>query len=199
MKNQINGLVSDALKKSANAFLYIFIAADANLGNAIMTKRKNQMFWLKLISDVDWAYNWDEVVAIVRQGIIDRYGMEPAEVLQKIYNVATTPAVGSSISDAATKKATADLNILATDPTTGTKANKNIWTDIAGVIEWIIKIFNSLGITKGASSTETVPTSGDWGSIPTDSNISSAGMGTYLPYVFGAAIVYTLFTNGTKK
>jgi pyruvate/oxaloacetate carboxyltransferase len=181
------------LKKGAGAYLYIFIAHDANMGNAIMTKRTNQIINLQAISHLPTAPSFDELVAIVRDGIVERYGMTPNDVLSKIYNLAIKPKVGAINPDLE------GLEIDTTDTTTGTKAKTNFWGDVASVVEWIVKILASLGVVNSKSKDETTPLSNDWGNIPTDSNMTSAGIGTYLPYVFGAAIVYTLFTNGTKK
>ncbi|MEI7504107.1 MAG: hypothetical protein WCJ61_12570 [Paludibacter sp.] len=191
---------STDFKKGAGAYLYIFIAHDANMGDAIMTKRANQIINLDAISKLPGTPNFNQLVEIVRAGIIERYGMTPNEVLSKIYHLATTsPAVGSPETDAAKAKALAEMTVLANDSTTGAKKETNFWDDVKSIIEWIIQQLNALGIVKAKSKEETTPISTDWGKIPTDSNISSAGMGTYLPYIFGAAIVYTLFTNGTKK
>jgi len=188
------------LKKGAGAYLYIFIAHDANMGDAIMTKRNNQILNLQAISHLPGTPDFNQLVEIVRDGIVERYGMQPNEVLSKIYHLATTaPAVGSPETDAAKAKALSEMTVIANDTTTGTKTKTNFWGDVASVIEWIVKILTSLGITNSKPKEETTPISTDWGTIPTDNNISSAGMGTYLPYIFGAAIVYTLFTNGTKK
>jgi len=181
------------LKKGAGAYLYIFIAHDANMGDAIMTKRANQITNLNAMAKLPTAPNFNQLVEIVRAGIIERYGMTPYDMLSKIYNVATTSRVG------ATNPELEELEVTTTDTDTGTKSKTNFWGDVASVIEWIVKILTSLGITNSKPKEETTPIATDFYDIPTDNNLNSAGMGTYIPYIVGAAIVYTLFANGTKK
>ena len=76
MKNkQISGIFSDSLKSVAQWFLYIFIDVNANLGTKIMKKRKNQIAWLNTLDKINGYYNFAQLVEIVRQGIIAKYGM----------------------------------------------------------------------------------------------------------------------------
>ena len=82
----ITGIFSDVLERAAIWFLYIFIAADAPLNDKIMRKRANHMKWLKRIDAINNQYNYSQLVAIVEQGIIKRYGKTPAQMLTTIYN-----------------------------------------------------------------------------------------------------------------
>ena len=213
------------LKKSANSYLYIFIDNNANMGSAIMKKRTYQINRLKQISSLPFTPSFDECVKIVKDGIVEQYAMHPAQVLDTIYNVAiqTNNSSGvsgfdlngnyvktdfGSISDPKnynpmTNKPYTSVNEVAfkkVDSTTGTTVQPKgtFWADCASVIEWIVTLFNSLGITHGQNLENTIPDGTEW----TGSNLgnSEAGIGTYLPIVAGAAIVYYLFTNtGDKK
>lgn len=195
----VAGIFSNTLKKCANWFLYIFISSSANLPAAIMRKRRNQINWLKTLDRLNGYYNFAELVKIVESGIVERYGKKPDEVLQLIYNTASGAAkVGSAILDAETAKATANLQIMATDTTTGQKSNANLWQDIATVIAWLTELFKTLGIgNKTTSISTSTPTADDWANV--NDMQSEAGIGTYLPWIVGAAVVATLMTSGKKQ
>ena len=217
--NAIQGIVSSSLKNSANWFLYIFIDENANLPTEIMDKRKNQLWWLHFIADVDIWYSFQNLVSFVEQGITERYGMPPNEVLQKIYDIAksatttsvhgvgdtptalttptvTVPVTGGTTLEQQTAAATAKLELLTKNPTTGTTKTTNIWTDIASVIEWIVKLISAIGGKKTPNYATTTATAADWAKI---NNTSTSSIGDYIPYVVGAAIVYTLITSTPKK
>src|ERR1035437_5277793 len=86
------------------------------------------------------------------------------------------------------------------DVKVGTSAQPSFWDDVASVIDWIVGIFQKLGITKTTTTIATyVPGTSDWTKLNTSSSMRSAGIGDYLPYVIGAGIVYTLITGTGKK
>lgn len=215
------------LQKSANSYLYIFIDQRANMGSAIMKKRTYQINRLKQISSLPFTPSFDECVKIVKDGIVEQYGKHPAQILEDIYNVAvqTSPIRSSGVSGFdlngnyvksdwgsiydpskynpmtnAPYKSVNEMSFATKDLTTGTlvKPKSTFWKDCASVIEWIVSLFNQLDITHGQTLENTIPDGNEW----TDGNlgINNAGIGTYLPIVAGAAIVYYLFTNtGDKK
>ena len=204
-KNNIGGIFSASLKKVAHWFLYVFVAADAQLPAAIMTKRKKQIDWLRKIDRWNTYYNFDQLVQIVSEGITERYGMSPAEVLQLMYNTVTgaTPGVGTTPGVTVTPgpditKITAEgvknLNNLAVE-NKATKTNVNIWKDIASVIEWLVELIKSLGWdTNPQTWTTQTPTAADWdGEYRNNADITGA-----LPYVVGGVIIYYLFTKFKK-
>lgn len=199
--NNISGIFSNLLKSCANWFLYIFIAPDAELPKAIMDKRKRQIDFLVKIDKWNTYYNYNELVSIVRAGIIERYGMQPNEVLQKMYdtitalnsNVGTLPGVtvtgGASLPNI-TSQGVTNLNNLAVKTTSGQTVN--VWKDIASVIEWLVQLVKSLGL--GSNRNEYAgytPQPEDW------YKVEKSSMGGSLPFVVGGVILYYLFTNNS--
>lgn len=187
----ISGIFSASLKKVAHWFLYIFIAADAQLPAAIMQKRKRQIEWLRKLDKWNTYYNFNQLVQIVSEGIQERYKQTPVEVLQLMYNTVTSPAVGTA-ENLVSAVGVENLKKLAVDAN-GQKTN--IWSDIASVIEWLVQLVQSLGITsKRETWTSSTPDYNDWNG----EYKSNAGITGALPYVVGGVIIYYLFTK-TKK
>jgi len=86
------------------------------------------------------------------------------------------------------------------DVKVGKSSGGTFWDDVASVIEWIVGIFKTLGITKDtATVSASSPVTTDWAKLSANSSISSAGIGDYLPYIIGASIVYYLYTGTGKK
>jgi hypothetical protein len=97
-------------------------------------------------------------------------------------------------------KSVNEMSFATKDVTTGTtvQPTATFWSTCKSVIEWIVSLYNSLGIKHGQTLENTVPDGNEWTNL--NSGNSEAGIGTYLPIVAGAAIVYYLFTNtGDKK
>lgn len=199
--NNISGIFSNLLKSCANWFLYIFIAPDAELSKKIMDKRKRQIELLVKIDKWNTYYNYNELVSIIRDGIIERYGMRPDQLLQQMYNtvtskVGTLPGVkvtGGANLPNITADGVAKLNNLAVKTTSGQTVN--VWKDIASVIEWLVELVKSLGLgSKNSEYTGYTPRAEDW-----DEPKKEASMSDSLPYVLGGVILYYLFTNTNDK
>lgn len=201
------------LKKSANAYLYIFIAPDANLGKTIMAKRTKQMNDVIAISKIPFTPSLDELFTIIRQGIQEKYNRSPEQVLSILYySNASVSGIGAAQSihfdgtnwvDSTTGKVLSEgEQVLASkeaqDNESGAQKS-TFWTDCASVITWIINLLKSLGLTKNSESAGTyVPEKTDWSNINGSSN---ANFGTYLPYVVVAGIIVTALmgTDNKKK
>lgn len=190
----ISGIFSASLKKVAHWFLYIFIAADAELPAAIMSKRKRQIDWLKKLDKWNTYYNFNQLVQIVSEGIQERYKKTPAEVLQLMYNTVTT-VPNSGVGTAENIVSAVGVENLKNLAVEANGQKTNIWSDIASVIEWLVQLVQSLGITsKRDTWTSSTPDYKDW----SGEYKSNAGIGSALPYVVGGVIIYYLFTK-TKK
>lgn len=209
-------------KKGANNYLYIFISPTAKMDKEIMTRRANQIARLRQIAAIPFTPSFDELITLARQGIRELYGAEPEAVLSHIYSTAYHLKYGSAIGatfdangnylptptgtisatanyNPMTGKAYTSLNEVAFNKldSNGTvvKADKTFWQDVSGVIEWIVKIFNSLGITSGPKDNVTYPTTSGWANSVNDYTGSSASMGSTLGYVAAGAIVLFLATK----
>ena len=88
MKNKSNiaGLFGDLMRDVAPWFLYVFVDVKANLPKEILDKRANQIWWLQQIDTFNLVYNYDQLLDLVRDGIIRKYGKRPEMVLQIIYD-----------------------------------------------------------------------------------------------------------------
>lgn len=181
----ISGIFSDLLAKVAHWFLYIFIAPDAALPKPIMDKRKRQIAWLQRIDKLNTYYNFQQLVNIINQGIIKRYGMRPALVLQQMYD-ASIKTIGAADPEERIE------NLEVVNAETGQKTN--LWADIARVIEWLVELFQKLGIkTSKDSWTNATPTSGDWQNMELDNYNKSAGVGAAIPFLVVGVAAYYLF------
>ncbi|MFT3753692.1 MAG: hypothetical protein QM800_12740 [Paludibacter sp.] len=204
---RVNGLFSDTLKKCSSWFLYIFIAKDAKLPAAIMRKRKNQIAFLRTLDRWNGVYNFDQLVFIIETGIKERYGMTPAQVLTQIYNTAiSTTTTVSGLGEVAplpiptqgidvkpvtmptNQQIVTNLNNMQVKTATG--SNTNLFDDIGQVVKWIIDLINAIGINK--KTADNTPVTTDWTDLDKP---ATADISTYLPWVVGAAIVATLFSD----
>lgn len=214
-------------KKSANNYLYIFISPTAKMDKAIMTRRANQIARLRQIAAIPLMPGLAKLIALTREGIREQYGAEPEAVLDHIFGVAYSLHYGHGIgatfdtngnylpTPTGTIKATENYNPMTGKPYTslnevafnkvasnGTvvKADRTFWSDVSSVVEWIVKIFNSLGITSGPKDSATFPTSDGWTKTVIDNGYmsSSASMGSTLTYVAAGGILLFLMTK-TKK
>jgi len=171
----------DELKQSAHWFLYMFAASDPKLGTAILSKRRNQIIAAQNLAD-SGNMDFNTLKMIIREGIIERYGMEPQAVLQRIYSVATNTAIGSAISDEATRKATENLKLITTIQ--GKKEERNIWSDITGIINSLGNLFQSIGLSKKTIEYNT-PMMQDWQYV---GQSSSSSITSYITIAAIAAI-----------
>ena len=213
---------SEDFKKGANNYLYIFISPTAKMNSAIMNRRANQIARLRQIAAIPLTPSFDQLITLARDGIREQYGAEPEAVLSHIYATAYHLKYGSSVGatfdangnylptpdgkisatanyNPMTGKAYTSLNEVAFNKvSSGTvvKADKTFWQDVSGVIEWIVKVFNSLGITNGPKDNVTFPTTSGWSeSVNSNYGSSSASMGSTLTYVAAGAIVLFLATK----
>ena len=205
-KNEISGIFSDTLKNCAHWFLYVFIHPSATMTTAIRQKRDRQIYWLNKLDRFNTYYNYNQLLAIISEGIIQQFGKRPDQVLQLMYDTITTNAIGlvnaipEDSPDALdnTTKAVDNLNALTiVDTKTGT--SKNVWTDIASVVEWLVKIFQSLNIVSSDKDiAKSTPDPSDFYAYR-DKSLSESSMATALPYVVGGVIIYYLFTKSKSS
>lgn len=197
---KISGIFSDLLESVAIWFLYIFVDARANVPSAILKKRKKQIDWLKLIDSINPAYDFNQLVSIIQNGITKRYGVSPATLLSQLYNTATTASVGSTLSEH-TATATAEAKALALQnfQVSTTDGKKNIWSEIGSIISALLSLFSGLGIVKSNSEIKTyTPAPNDW--YTAGSTTSNAGMGVVVPVLLAGGVIYYLATaNGANK
>ena len=199
------------LKNSGQAFVYVFIDPKANLNNEIMTKRVQQLARLNEMYQADKTYTPAQMINIIREGIQAKYNRTPEQILSILYYNYGTKVNGIGtitgshfdgknwVSDTTGEVLAESDAVLATKDASG-KTTSTFWTDVASVVTWIVGIFQTLGITKPASTVSAyIPGQTDWKNLNTGSSLSSAGIGDYLPYVAGAAILYYLVTMPGKK
>ena len=204
--NNISGIFSDTLKNCAHWFLYVFIHPSAIMTPSIRQKRDRQIYWLNKLDRFNTYYNYNQLLAIISEGLVERYGKRPDQVLQLMYDTITTNTIGrvSAIPEdspealANDTKAVDNLNALAiVDTKSGTP--KNIWADIASVVDWIVKILQSLNIVSSDKDiANSTPNPADFYAYR-DKNISQSSVTAALPYVVGGVIVYYLFTRSHSK
>jgi len=212
-------------KKGANNYLYIFISPTAKMDKAIMTRRANQIARLRQIASIPLLPSFNKLITLARDGIREQYGAEPEAVLSHIYSTAYHLKYGSAIgatfdangnylpTPTGTISATANYNPMTGKAYTSinevafnkldaggkvVKADRTFWQDVGGVVEWIVKIFNSLGITSGPKDSVTIPSGTGWAESVNYDTGSSAGMGSTLTYVAAGGILLFLMTK-TKK
>lgn len=217
MKNQthISGLFSALLQLVSGWFLYIFIDPAANLPRAIMNKRKRQVDLLKKIDKFNLVYNYSQLVDIIYKGIIKRYGKTPAQMLSLIYEKAIQKSISSTDDDLlknltvevlpdqeeikALKTVTdKDGNIF--DSKTGkmvidkngniVKQKKILFSDIQGFVDWLVGLFEKLGINSNRSTYSSMtPSYNDW------SGQSNNLLSGSLPIIIIAATGLILFST----
>ena len=188
----MNGIFSDLLKACADWFLYVFIDANANLNSSIMTKRANQITWLKRLDTLNPTYTYNDLVNIVHTGIVEKYGKTPAEVLMTIYNTATgINGVRSTILEQENAKASANLQnlLMQTTTSTGEKKNANFWDSLSSTLQQVQQIVTSIGFGNPADIKPTYP---DWNNPhkpQTASMFSMESLMSFAPYLVGAGII----------
>jgi len=207
---QIAGIFSDLLKKCANWFLYIFIDGSAQLPAAIMNKRRKQLALLASIDKWNTYYNYNQLVAIINEGIREKYGLRPDQVLSIIYNINAAKVSGiageevtytgtyfdgtnwvdGDTGDVLPEAQQADATQLATQIQSG--SSSTFWTDFSSVVDWIVELISKLGISgKRSTYTSGSASSGDWANLQTG---GSSSTGT-IAIVVAGAIAYYLYTQ----
>jgi len=204
------------LRICAGWFLYIFV--DPSVDNkTILKKRNKQIELLKKIDKWNWIYNYNQLVSIVHEGIVRRYVKTPAQVLDTIYKksvgisgisgledltievlaepeeikkLPTYKDSAGNIYDSSTNQIIQDKNgnII--------KQNKNFWKDLGSVIEWLVNILKSLGLSFNDSTIKPAPA--DWSPYTTGQK-SEANIAGALPFVVGGVLLYYLFSTVGKK
>ncbi len=185
----MNGIFSDILEACANWFLYIFIDGNAPLNSTIMKKRANQITWLKRLDSINPTYTYNDLVNIVHQGIVKKYGQTPAQVLTTIYNTATgtVNGIGASVLETETAKANENLKNLAlqtTDTTTGETKKENFWSGVDKVLSYLQQILSLLGAGK---TKDIQPVPADWYQPTKAGFLSSASI---IPWIAAAGIIF---------
>lgn len=190
------------LQKSAINFLYIFVAENASVSADIKRKRAEQLDQLAKIYRKNTGYTFKQLVEIVQNGIIQRYGKSPEQLLQNIYSVAVKPTSISGPEDDILSAQQVEAISTTVDTGSG-KTEKNIWKDIKDVIEWLVALLQKIFGTYTDPNIYS-PKSKDWtyGNRPTyieGSASNTAGMTGILPVVAAGAIVYYLYSSTKKK
>lgn len=139
------------LKKGAINFLYIFISPEAKgLAPVIMQRRAAQLEEIKRIYSNNADYSLNELIAIIRTGIYERYGKTPEQMLQTIYNAAAVPAsakmagIGAETTEVLEQAAQAVQNITVDVNDNGIKKKGNFWQDAKKVIDWLIEVLQKI-------------------------------------------------------
>ena len=211
---QISGLLDGLIKKIAPFFLYIFIPSDANLGSKIMGKRKKQIDLLAAIEKVDITRNMDKYISLIRAGIVEKYKLQPEQVLSVMYVAVNRPSVngignpgdsyfdgcdwvdettGAALPPEQQMACTELAEDIEADSTPG--RTSTFISDFKEIVDWIVELLNTLGITKPRTDLYNgTPNTLDW----KNDSINEAGLSGSLPYVIGAGLIYYLYSK-TKK
>jgi hypothetical protein len=205
--------VLNDLKKSCNAYLYIFISPKANISDNIMAKRKKQLQDLQAIVSLPLTPTLDECFAAIREGITEKYNRTPEQVLSIIYysnagkGVSGVGTVTGShfdgtnwVDDSTGAVLSEDEQVLNTQSADDTSngGSSTFWSDCASVITWIVNLLKSLGLTKNTSNHETyIPIKNDWTSLP--SSPTTSGFTGVLPYLVVGSIVVAAMSGTNKK
>lgn len=202
-KKYISGLFSNTLEKCANWFLYIFIDPSAPVSKAILAKRARQIATLHLLDKINGVYNFTELVNFVERGIKTKYGLSPVQVLSVVNQAAKKKIAGIG----ETFTGSHFDGEIWVDDTTGdplpeaeqynaTKvANSTIdgsfWNDISSLIDYIIEMFQKLGIGKKQQDiNQGTATVTDW-----YNQTNKADMSSSITYVAVALIGYSLWKS----
>ncbi len=199
------------LKKGAVNFLYIFINPDVKgLSADILRKRNDQINQLKKMVEYNAGYSFQNLVNIVQMGIAERYGKTPGQMLQTIYNAAAVPSyakVGSidgeqpSATILEAEEKVKNLSMTVSDEGETTK-EKNVWTDIVSVIDWLIAVVQKL-FGRYTDPKVYSPNHPDWtgANAPTwdtyDSGTSNAS--SMLPILAVGGVLFYMMKNGGIK
>lgn len=216
MENNISGAITKAVLKSCcNWFLYIFIAADAGLSKKIMAKRANQIKLLKMVDAFAWFNDFNDCVQYVEDGIREKYGLSPVQVLSMIYNInaqkisgiGSVPIPTSGVYYDTDQKCYVENGTPLSDAQQTAAANlgtqvgsskANFWATFKSVVEWVVKIIQQLGLTsKNFNVDSSTVDYSDW----EDPSLykQEAGLGGTIPYIVGGVVLYYLFTKTTGK
>ncbi|MDX9696022.1 MAG: hypothetical protein RBT49_09545 [Bacteroidales bacterium] len=211
----ISGIFSTLLGICSGWFLYIFIDPSVN-NKAILKKRNKQISLLQKLDKWNTYYNYNQLVQIVYDGIVKRYGITPAQVLDMIYKKATAISGIAGLEDlnievllddeeikqlptyqdSAGNIYDSNTNQLIKDSSGNMiRQNKNFWHDLGSIVEWLVKILKLLGLNLSDKSMQPAPA--DW-SYYTE-NKSEANIAGSLPIVVGGVILYYLFSTAGKK
>ena len=204
------------LRICAGWFLYIFIDPSVN-NKTLLNKRNKQIELLKRFDKLSLIYNYNQLVNIVYDGIVRRYGRTPAQVLDMIYKKSVGISGISGLEDLTievlaepeeikklpTYKDSAgnvydsSTNQIIQDKSGNViKQNKNFWKDLGSVIEWLVNILKSLGLSLNDSTIKPAPA--DW-SYYTDTKKTESNIAGALPIVVGGVLLYYLFSKTGKK
>lgn len=200
----------DNLKKGAINYLYIFADEKAGLSPDFFVKRNQQIDALKEIYVNNPEYSFTDLVQIINNGIVSRYGKTPAQLLQGIYEAATVKqksGVGASDTDIdlsdPNELAALESQVDAYSQNVN-GSSKNFWSDVKSVIDYLVELFLKL-FGKNRDITYS-PVSRDWtgtnNPLYYKSSTSEAGIGSYIfPIAIGTAIIWFLSTspNGQNK
>lgn len=207
-KQHIAGIFSDLLKKCANWFLYIFIDESAELPARIMNKRRKQLALLNSLDKWNTYYNFNQLVAIISEGIQQKYGLSPVQVLSMIYNikVAKVAGIGETYTgtyfdgtnwvDGDTGEVLPDdqqqyATELAQEIQNGTGS---FWTDFSSVVDWIVELLAKLGIGANRRTYSSGSASGgDW-------DFEDSNSGSFIvPVLAISAIAYYAYKNQSSN
>lgn len=192
----MNGVFADILKACSNWFLYIFIEENAPLNSAIMKKRQMQISWLKMLDAINPVYSYANLYNIVYDGIVQKYGKKPSEVLTLLYQTANNVSIGQTTLERETEKAKENLKkmSLETLQDTGEKKEENIWDSINRVVSYVEEILKVIGLKEKTTAIKPTPT--DW--YPTQ-NTTSNTIKTILPYGIAVGLILFLNSSSTEK
>ena len=177
----MNGIFSDLLKSCAGWFLYVFVAPDAPFNNSIMTKRANQITWLKRLDALNPTYTYSDLVNIVHAGIVEQYGKTPVELLTEIYNTAIN-GIGN-LDDAWDNRELEDDK----------PKKKNFWDSLKGVLDYVLELISMLGFGR---TSDIQPLPSDWNRPYKESSmLSMDSLISLAPYLVGAGIIIFALRN----
>lgn len=202
------------LKKGAINFLYVFIdPAAKGLAPVIMQRRTEQLNEIKRIYSNNAGYTLNQLIAIIRAGIQERYGKTPEQMLQTIYNAAAVPAsakmagIGAETSEILQAAAEQVKNLDVTVSDNGTKTKSNFWVDAKKVIDWLVELFQKILGTYRDPNVY-APKNDQWiydkapiipeGGYGEDPFKKKSSLGTWLPILLIGGVIYGVQSGKIK-
>jgi len=172
--------MADKMKESGMFYIYLFIPDSeiSKYSEFVKTKRATQQKTFRYAEQADIWHNTSACMDLARSGIIARTGMQPEKFIESCKkNDYKIEGVGS-------------LMVIL-----------GVISSILSIIQLITSIFGKKRDepTESEVNSALIKTSTDFPKSENKSNVVTAGLGSYFPYVLGGAALLTLIANKFSK
>ena len=140
-----------------------------------MTKRANQIALLKRLDAVSPDYTYNDLVNIVYDGIVEKHGKTPSELLTAIYNTATANVNGT------------------TDTSTEETKDTSFWESLANGLNSLQQVISSINF---GNTNNIQPSSSDWNNPHQSASMFSMdSLMSFAPYLVAGGILLFVMNN----